>query len=115
MEQINFPFVCDNKKLQEFLARWLALEEEEDRVREEKRLCKEDYADHIPMRGVLTAVKVVRAEWKLERHPKEPMKRSHQSALQYAVEGYLTEYDAGLAKLMHDAEGLFEKEKAVAQ
>ena len=42
--------------------------------------------DDFPMRGILTAVKRVRALIKLENHPKEAMKREHLSVLEGLVE-----------------------------
>lgn len=82
-------FTIDELKLTAFLTSWCALEEAEDTLREQKRLLREDYADHLPLRGVLTAVQVVRAKRKLEGHPKAPMPRAHQTALEAKVEAYL--------------------------
>ena len=89
MSQLTLPFALDQAKLSEFLTRWIAIEEEQDRLREEARLLKEEYAEDFPMRGVLTAVKRVRALQKLEAHPKEPMKREHLSVLEGMVEEHL--------------------------
>lgn len=75
-EQTIFPFYLNETKLAEFLTRHAAIEDEEDHLREEKRLLKDEHADHFPMRAVLTAVKVVRARRKLEQHHKEPMQRA---------------------------------------
>lgn len=52
--QTEFPFFCIPEKLKQFLVAWLALENKEDELREEKRLLKEQYTDYFPMRGVLT-------------------------------------------------------------
>lgn len=82
-------FIVDEAKLTAFLTQFIALEEAEDTVREQKRLLREGYADVLPLRGVLTAVKIVRAKRKLEAHAKEPMCREHQTALEAKVEAYL--------------------------
>ena len=87
--QLALPFALDKTKLNEFLTRWIAIEEEEDRLRGEKRILKKDYESSFPMRGVLTAAKRVRALQKLEDHPTEPMKREHLSVLEGLVEKYL--------------------------
>lgn len=88
-EQIDLPFPLDQAKLNEFLTRWIAIEEEQDRLREEARLLKEKYMDDFPMRAMLVAVKRVRALHKLENHPKEGMKREHLVRLEALVERHL--------------------------
>ena len=89
MEQLDFPFLLDQDKLSEFLTRWLTIEDEEDRLREDKRLLKEAYADDFPMRGILTAVKVIRARTKLAEHPRDGIKHAHQRVLEALVETHL--------------------------
>lgn len=103
--QLNLPFALDEQELNLFLTQWVAIENEEDRLREEKRLLKEQYADHFPMRAVLTAVKVVRAKRKLEEHPKEPMRRVHQTVLENLVEQKLSTMDAAQALADLQADG----------
>ena len=98
-EQLDLPFPLDQAKLGEFLTRWLAIEDEEDRLREDKRQLKEDYADDFPMRGVLTAVKRVRALQKLEAHPKEGMKREHLTVIENLVERHLLDMRKALDDL----------------
>lgn len=85
-EQMAFPFPLNQAKLTEFLARWCAIEDEEDRLREVKRLLKEDFSTDFPMRGVLTAVKIVRARRKLAEHPTEGMRPEHLASLEALVE-----------------------------
>jgi hypothetical protein len=89
MDQLDFPFPLDPQDLQTFLSQWLAIEREEDRLREEKRLLRAEYKDQLPLRGLTTAIKVVRARQKLEQHPKEPMTLAHQGHLEAQVEAYL--------------------------
>jgi hypothetical protein len=102
--QLALPFYLDEVKLKAFLTRWLAIEDEEERLREDKRLLKEDYADAFPMRGVLTAVKVIRAQEKLIHHPKEPMQRRHLAALEGLVQCHLLGLEQALEALTRDAE-----------
>ena len=104
--QLNFPFVLDTAQLTAFLTRWHTLEDEEVRLREEKRLLKEEYADDFPMRGVLTAIKRVRAARALAAHPKEPMAREHLTALETLVEVHLDHLDAERQALTEEAAGL---------
>jgi hypothetical protein len=87
-EQLDFPFFLDEEQLIAFLTQWCALEDEEDRLREAKRILKEMHQDHFPMRATLVAIKRVRAQRKLEQHPKEPMSRTHQGYLEARVEKY---------------------------
>ena len=87
--QLDLPFHLDDVKLAAFLTQWLTIEAEEERLREAKRLLKEDYADHMPLRAVLTAVKVTRARHKLAAHAKEPMQREYQTHLEGLVEQHL--------------------------
>lgn len=96
MEQLDFPFPLDKKKLTAFLTQWCAIENEEDRLREEKRLLKEEYVDDFPMRGLLVAVKIVRARVKLETHAKEPMQRVHLEYLEALVDQHLRGVQAAL-------------------
>lgn len=105
-EQMAFPCVVDEAKLTEFLTAWNALEDEEVRIREEKRLCKEDYKECLPMRAVLTAIKRVRAANALEHHPKEPLARPHQGYLETLVEAHLAHIEAENQALTEEAEGL---------
>ena len=51
------------------------------------------------MRGLLTAIKIVRATRKLEAHPKEPMKRAHLAYLEALVEQHLLRAQYGIADL----------------
>lgn len=93
-DQLDFPFFLDEAKLSEFLTRLSAIEDEQDRLRDEIRLLKDDYQDDFPLRAVMTAWKVVRARRKLEAHPKEPMRREHQGQLEALVERQLEALDA---------------------
>jgi hypothetical protein len=99
LSQLAFPFALDLTKLSEFLTRWCAIEDEEERLREDKRLLKEDYAEAFPMRGVLTAIKIVRATAKLEAHPKDGMRRVHLAHLEALVEQHLLGAQAALEEL----------------
>ena len=101
-DQLAFPLRLDQPKLTEFLRRWCAIEDEEDRLREDKRLLKEDYAEDFPMRAVLTAVKIVRARRKLAEHPKEPLPPGHLAFLEALVEEYLLEARQALDMLQTD-------------
>ena len=101
-EQLGLPFALDQGKLSEFLTRWLAIEEEQDRLREEARLLKEEYVDDFPMRGILTAIKRVRALIKLENHPKEAMKREHLSVLEGLVEQHILNMQTNIDTLVQD-------------
>ena len=108
-EQLDFPFALDQAKLSEFLTRWIAVEEEQDRLREEARLLKEEYADDFPMRAMLVAVKRVRAVHKLENHPKEAMRREHLSALEGLVEQHLLKMQTNVDDLVQDLDARLAK------
>lgn len=103
-EQLTLPFPLDQGKLTTFLTQWCTIEYEEDRLRDVKRLLKEDYANAFPMRGILTAVKVVRARFKLAQHAKEPMPLEHQAILEQVVARHLTGMQAALDRLTQDLE-----------
>jgi hypothetical protein len=92
-EQLDFPFFLDEKHFTAFLTQWIAIEQEEERLRNEKRQLKELHQDHFPLRGTLVAIKRVRAQRKLEEHPTEPMKREHLTYLEKLVETYLDMQD----------------------
>lgn len=93
-EQLDFPFEIDHAALRAFLARWEALEAEQARLRDEMRLCKAAYQDQLPMRPVLTAMKVWRARRTLEAHPKEPLSLAHQGVLEGMIAEHLAALDA---------------------
>lgn len=105
--QLDFPFPLDAAALSVFLTAWCALEDEEDRLKAEKCLLKEQYADAFPMRGVLTALKVARATLKLEAHPKEGMARHHLAGLVALVERHLDGRQGEVDALLQEAMGSF--------
>lgn len=93
-EQTEFPFPYRTTDLEAFLTRAAAIEDEMDRLREDLQELRQEYTDTLPLRGVTTALKVVRARRKLEDHPKEPMKLQHQQVLETEVERWLAHLDA---------------------
>jgi hypothetical protein len=99
-EQLDFPYPLDQKRLTVFLAQWVAIEDQLDRLREELRLLKGDYGDAFPMRGVLTAIKIVRARQKLADHAKEPMRPAHLAYLEALVEDHLLQAPAEVAEVV---------------
>jgi hypothetical protein len=93
-DQMELPFAVDEASLSVFLSRWCEIEDQEDALREQKRVLREDYKDTLPLRGVLTAVKIVRARRKLDAHPKEPMPPAHLAILEELLEDRLGVQDA---------------------
>ena len=108
--QLDFPFPLDPPTLAAFLGRVLAIEDEQDRLREELRLLKEEYTENLPIRALLTAIKVVRARDKLEHHPKEPLALVHQGFLEHAVESFLMGRQASMAALQADMQHVLSRE-----
>ena len=97
-EQYVFDWYLDTQQLSTFLSRWCALEDDEDRIREEKRALKEEYKDEFPMRATLAAIKVVRTRRKLAEHRKEPMPYKDQDYLQTLVEEHLAQHHEARAE-----------------
>lgn len=93
MEQLEFPFYCNQVALAAFLTQRTTIEDEQDRLREELRLLKETYLGEFPLRAVLTALKVTRAHRKLAEHAKEPMSYMHQALLEAFIETHMTTLD----------------------
>jgi hypothetical protein len=93
-DQLDLPFAYDDRKLGEYLTRACALDDEQDRLREELRLLKESYADDFPMRALSTALKVVRARRKLAVSPKGSLTLAHQAVLEGVVMRHLDALDA---------------------
>ena len=93
MEQLYFPFDFDKTDLDAYLTRALTIENEQERLREDLRLLKEEYAAKLPLRGLQAAVKVLRTRRKLAEHPKEPMTYAEQDALQAVVESHILTMD----------------------
>lgn len=102
--QMDLPFPFDQAKFTEFLTRWLTLEDKEDRLREDKRLLKAEYQGCFPMRGVLTAVKVLRAEHQLEGHPREGMSRTHLAILKHEVAALMQQLTREKTTLLQEAQ-----------
>jgi len=93
VEQLDFPFDFDPTALETYLTRALTIENEQERLREDLRLLKEEYAAKLPLRGLQAAVKVLRTRRKLAEHPKEPMTYAEQDALQAVVELHMLTMD----------------------
>lgn len=102
--QLPLPLPLDRAKLAAFLTQWLAIEAEEDRLRDEKRLLKEDYADDLPLRALLVAVKRVRAVRALEAHPKEPTSRADLAQYEAVVEHHLDAHEAATQQAIAEVE-----------
>jgi uncharacterized protein (UPF0335 family) len=103
-EQTAFPFYCNETKLAEFLTRWFVLEEEEDRLRDDKRVLKEAYQDAFPMRAIMAAVKIVRTRTTLAQHATEPMALADQNLLETLVATHLDRLAEETAALQAEAE-----------
>lgn len=106
-DQLEMPLVIDQSALTAFLDKYLALEDEQDRLREELRLLCEAHKERLPLRGIRTAIKVVRAKHKLEMHTKEPMSLVHQAVLEHMVEMHLSGLQAALDQLTREVAGMY--------
>lgn len=84
-EQLVMDLELDMPALTQLLKEWKALEEAEDALREQKRMLQEQYTERLPMRAVLTAMKIVRRRDKLAMHPKEPMPVHWQDYLEQTI------------------------------
>lgn len=89
MDQLALPFALDQKDLAEFLTRWVAIQEQEDQLREEKRALKALYADAFPMRPVLAALKILQSTWTLTEDPTTPLSPPQLALLMDRVAGVL--------------------------
>lgn len=91
--------------VQLYLAALLALEAEEDRLRQEKADLRAAYAAQLPLRALHTAVKRVRAMRKLEAHPKDPLPRTEQAHVEACVEEVLDALEREQTAVHQEAEG----------
>ena len=103
--QLALPFALDRPALETFLAQWVAIEDEEERLRGLKQGLRVRFQDELPLRAVLTALKVTRAQRKLAAHPTESLARPHQATLEALVETIL---DAQAAEVATVSTGLAE-------
>ena len=94
MSQLDLPFAVDPETLQAYLTRINALEDEQDRLREDARALRAEHTDTLPLRAIHTALKVVRARRKLAAHAKEPVTLEEQALLEAWVERHLDGLDA---------------------
>jgi hypothetical protein len=93
-DQLPLPFPLNPTHLADYLTRASAISREQDRLREELRLLRDEYADDLPLRALSTALKVVEARRKLAEHHTEPLAYAHQDTLQGMVEAHLARLDA---------------------
>jgi hypothetical protein len=91
------------KEMDAFLADWLSLEDEEDRIREAKAALRQAYSARIALRALLVAVKRVRAQRALESHAKDPMPRAYQAQYEALVETFLDRRELEKEAVMQDA------------
>ena len=102
-DQLTLPFAIAKEALAEFLDRYYAaFEDEINRLKEEQRQCKALYQDALPMRAVLTALKVVRAWHTLEAHVKESLSLPHQAYLEGIVMAHFEAQVAATARGIED-------------
>lgn len=97
-------FPVDRVACAEFLDRYLTIEDELDRLREETQGLVEFYKEQLPLRAVRTAIKVIRARKKLAEHHKEPMSYTHQALLEDFVERHIRALDAAKQAAAAEAE-----------
>lgn len=103
MEQQELFARDTQAKMEQFLSSWVSIEEEQDRLREQQRLLREEYADYFSIRALTTAVKVVRAKRKLADHPKEPVPLLYQVRYEDLVTQWLTHLEEERETLTADA------------
>jgi len=95
VEQLALPFPLDQAKLRVFLTQWCAIDDEQHRLRAEAVELKQAFQDSLPIRAVLTAVKIVRARRELETHPTGPMCRAWLAHYETMVEQHLVTMQEG--------------------
>lgn len=97
-------FPVDRVACAEFLDRYLTIEDEIDRLREETQGLVEFYKERLPLRAVRAAIKVVRARKKLAEHHKEPMGYASQAKLEAFVADHIAALDAAKQAAAAEAE-----------
>jgi hypothetical protein len=103
-EQLSLHFPMDKRECAVFLDRYLTIEDEMDRLREEVQDLVESYKDFLPLRAVRTAIKVVRARKKLAEHHKEPMTYASQAQIEGFVQEHIAALDAAKQQAAEEAE-----------
>ena len=104
--QLPLPFPIAQPDLAAFLGAYTVLEDEIDRLKAELAVCKEQYQDALPMRAVLTALKVTRARRKLAAHAKEPLSLPHQAYLEELVDAHLDAQELAVERFVAGAQQL---------
>jgi hypothetical protein len=105
MDQLSLPFPIDEAALTAFVTTYMALEDEQERLREALATLKKQYEALLPLRGLLAALKVERTLRKVEAHPTEDMSRPHVEALRAWVQAYLEQRAREVEELIDEATG----------
>jgi uncharacterized protein (UPF0335 family) len=84
-DQLALPFDVDEKALGEYLTRALAIDNEQDRLRQELQNLKQVYVDLLPLGALSTAIAVVMKRKRRAEHSREPMSYEHQEKLEALV------------------------------
>lgn len=91
-QQLSLGFPVDKPTCAAFLDRYVTIEEEMDRLRQEVQDLVTLFNEDLPLRAVRTAIKVVRARKKLAGHHKEPLPYAQQAL----IEGFVAQHIAAL-------------------
>lgn len=104
MEQQELFAAQTQRRMEEFLTHWIAIEEEQEVLREQQRALREEYGEWFCVRALRTAIKVIRARRTLADHPKEPVPVIAQARFEQLVEQYLLQREAEREATQREAE-----------
>jgi hypothetical protein len=96
-DQMPLPIIFADDEVEDmhtFLAQWLAIKSEEERLREEKKALRDAYQERIGLKALLTAIRRVEAQRKLEQDQAAPVPRAYQAQYEAVVEGFLDRIEA---------------------
>jgi hypothetical protein len=104
-DQMPLPMIFADDEVEDmhtFLTQWLAIKSEEERLREEKKALRDAYQERIGLKALLTAIRRVEAQRKLEQDATAPVPRQYQAQFEAVVEGFLDRIEAEREEMRED-------------
>ena len=104
-DQLALPFPLDTEALTAYVTAYFAIKDEEDRLRKEAKVLRENYKNLLPLRGLHAALKIEHTARTVAAHPTEGMPRPHVEALRAWVQHYLEQRAREVDQLIDEATG----------
>jgi hypothetical protein len=88
-QQMDMEFPIDHEALKEFLLASSIIEEKMKALREEKKVLKQGFADDLPLKAIMSAVRINTAKKKIASDRKEPLSIEYQEYLEGLINTHI--------------------------